>query len=128
MATIFRHLIPKHKGNPMTIPLTAPKYPTQEETQLELEKIKAEQDYQLRVQAMMGGASSTSSYISGGAPLSGTSHYWGPSTTTAFNSFDPAPKTISEEEFKLLQTHVIELAELVGELQDEIRSLKARRA
>jgi hypothetical protein len=57
----------------------------------------------------------------------GPSHsYWGPTTTTSH--FDIPSRNVSEQEFKQLQVHVIELTELVGELLEEVRYLRSGKA
>jgi hypothetical protein len=78
-----------------------------------------------------GAAASVTTYASSGlgyspSPLSGTAHVtFGPITTT---HWDGPSRNVSEQEFKQLQVHVIELTELVGELLEEVRYLRSGKA
>jgi hypothetical protein len=61
-----------------------------------------------------------------GSGYSGPAHVtFGPTTTT---HWDIPSRNVSEQEFKQLQVHVIELTELVGELLEEVRYLRSGKA
>jgi hypothetical protein len=61
--------------------------------------------------------------------IGGPAHVtWGPTTTITSLGTISIDRNVSEEEFKQLQVHVIELTELVGELLEEVRYLRSGKA